>query len=321
MYWVDQEEIDTEAYKGVEVLDVDPIGGGVDVLYRVDILANISTEPYGKKLIQWKPSDETPDVSPGEGSNNNVHFVGVPHANDERVCFVECDHSGDYELLIPSFSEISSKVSVRRVFCAPLRPTTEPLTIHNPIKDITIPQSPDTVNLQIVALENPQFLTNEQGGVSFTYDKDVPCVFGFIYKHETKGDKGYSERITLNFDPKGDFSYYSRTFDAGGSFVVQPDHTIVRTGGVEVEKISFISTADNVHCKELAIHETVGTSSAARLIVRESDNLIVNNNEKLRTLFLNAGEPRLAGTVTFLLCLDGAVTDCALTIWVKDKNA
>lgn len=323
MYWVDQEQIDTEAYKGVEVLDVDPIGGGVDVLYRVDILTNISTEPYGKKLIQWKPSDETPDVSPGEGFNNNVHFVGVPHANDERVAFVECPSLGTYSFDIPSFSEISDTAEIRRVFCAALRPTTEDFTFFNPIEDVVVPASPGTLKLQTNTLNTPKGISSGDE-ISFTHAQSFPCVFGIIYKHITKGEITASRqpilRSTFSFNPKSEFNYCFANFDAGGDISLSGDH-YVRTGGVWLEGLTLICQDTGRHCKSLIVRELGSTTSWEREIVRESDNLMVNDNELLRQLVANEGLTELAGNVRFVITVPQMSEGFSLTLRYREKNA
>lgn len=183
---VTQQQIDADGYASKEVIEVDPLGGGVDTIYCVDILSTISAQ-YTKRLIQWKSSDGIADVIPGEGMNSGVHFIGIPRANDERIAFVECTETGDYSLVIPSFSDVSDEVVVRRVWCAALRPTVSNFTFVNPIKDIAVTASPLTVNVQTEALNEIKTIKSTDT-VTITHTQSFPCVFGICYKHKIKGE-------------------------------------------------------------------------------------------------------------------------------------
>lgn len=321
MLVVIQEQIDSEAYKGAEVLDVDPPGGGVDVVYRVNILLDVKNS--NRRLIQWKLSDEVPDVYVGEGMDNRVHFIGIPCANDERVAFVECSSPGTYSFDIPSFSEISDTAEVRRVFCAALRPTTEDFTFFNPIENVVVPASPDTLKLQINTLNTPKEISSGYG-ISFTHAQSFPCVFGIIYKHIAKGEITASRqpilRSTFSFNPKDEINYCFANFDAGGDISFSEDH-YVRTGGVWLESLTLTCQDVSRHCKSLIVRELGSTTSWEREIVRESDNLMVNDNELLSQLVANAGLTELAGNVRFAITVPPMSEGFSLTLRYREKNA
>lgn len=249
-----QQQIDTEGYNGKEIIEVDPIGGGVDVLYRVGILDAITSNPYSRRLIQWKPSDDVPDVVPGEGRNDNVHFIGIPYGESERFAFVECPEAGSYTLEIPSFSEVSDEVVVRRVFCAALRPTNAGFTFANPIKNITVSASADTVNLQVIALDELKTVKSTDA-ITVTHTQDFPCVFGIVYKHKADGEivGGGSQpepaetvfRQTFNFRLNNKVNFIHATLDGNGK-------------AFDITGITFSSLGGFIRYKGLACFSTDG---------------------------------------------------------------
>ena len=225
---VTQQQIDAEAYAGTDVIDIDPPGGGVDVLYRVGILEVITSEPYTRRLVQWKASDDISDVVPGEGMNANVHFIGIPYCKDERFVFVECPEAGSYTLEIPSFSEVSDEVVVHRIWCAALRPTNEDFVFANPFKDIAVTASPATVNLETVALDTIKTVKSTDT-VTITHTQDFPCVFGIIYKHKAKGEiaEGGVSPAPVEADKKFIFPITAHKFPAWNFFCFKGENITV----------------------------------------------------------------------------------------------
>ena len=268
---VTQQQIDTEGYNGKEVIEVDPIGGGVDVLYRVGILDVITSNPYSRRLVQWKPSNDVPDVVPGEGWNDNVHFIGIAHGEGERFAFVECPEAGSYTLEIPSFSEVSDEIVVRRVFCAALRPTSAGFTFSNPIADVAVPASPDTVTLQTVALDELKTVKSTDT-ITLTHTQDFPCVFGICYKHKVKGeiDGGGSEPTSVEITvPNTDLIRFSAKEPMNYLRAVVYIHSGTLSG-------IYLSTTDG--SKRLYRLRISYTHSAQGMFETIHDDIVVNSD-------------------------------------------
>ena len=157
-----------------------PGGGNGDDYTAICTVAEDPNNP-GEPLW-WQSSDD-------ETAEEFVrHKIGLIRAFDENVAFIVCTEAGeDYTLTIPSFSEISDEVVVHRVFCAALRPTSSGFTFANPIKDITVAASPDTVNVQTVALDAYKTVKTTDT-VTVTHTQDFPCIFGICYKHKSNGE-------------------------------------------------------------------------------------------------------------------------------------
>lgn len=170
-----------------------PGGGNGDDYTAICTVAedpNCSGEP-----LWWQSGDD-------ETAEEFVrHKIGLIRAPNESVAFVVCTAKTSFTLTIPSFSEVSDEVIVHRVFCAALRPTSSGFTFANPIKDITVAASPDTVNVQTVALDAYKTV-KATDTVTVTHTQDFPCIFGICYKHKSKGEIVYDGSTPVIPDPE-----------------------------------------------------------------------------------------------------------------------
>lgn len=260
------------------------------------------------------------------------HKIGFIRAPNENVAFIVCTETGEeYTLTIPSFSDISDEVVVHRVFCAALRPTDADFTFLNPIKNITVSASTDTVNLQVIALDEYKTVT-ATNPITVTHAQDFPCVFGIIYKHKTKGE--VAEPVptppapvieppilqhTFSFSAPNEVNYIERTFDAGGSFFSRVG-IVVRVGGIGIEGITLTTREANKKCLRLRISEFYKAHSIVHDIVGEEDNLTIGDNETLSSLVTAAGVTRLNATSVIEMTLPMMQHDCVLTISYKNLD-
>lgn len=313
------QQIEIDASSLNDVLCNNPDGGiGSDYTATCTILEDKNN--IGHPLLWQSGDDET-----AEGFEK--HQIGVTRAPDERFAYIVCTEKTDYSLTPNGFSEVSDEVVVHRVFCAALRPTDTDFTFSNPIKDITVSASPDTVNLQTVALDEYKTVT-ATSPITVTHAQDFPCVFGIIYKHKSKGEIAGSSptpvveppilRHTFSFTAPNEINYCERTFDAGGK-VVKRGGILIRTGGISVESITLVSRANNEKCLRLRISEFTGsgTSNTPYDIVNNVDDLTIGDNEKLKNLIVASGMTLLSGRVLIEMTLPMMQRDCALTIFYK----
>ena len=143
-----QSEIDAST-PGVALRNNPGGGGGADYTAICAILEDKNN--IGYSLLWQSGDDET-----AEGFEK--HQIGVTCAPDERFAYIVCTEKTDYSLAPDTFSEVSDEIIIHRVFCAALRPTNTNFTFSNPIKDITVSASADTVNLQVIAKGNKRHL-------------------------------------------------------------------------------------------------------------------------------------------------------------------
>ena len=313
-----QSEIDTIGLW--EELHNNPDGGnGADYTASCTILEDKNNT--GHPLLWQSGDDETE-----EGFEK--HQIGVTYAPDERFAYIICTERTNYSLTPGTFSEVSDEIIVHRVFCAALRPTDTSFTFLNPIKDITISASTDTVNLQVIALDEYKTVT-ATNPITVTHAQDFPCVFGIIYKHKTKGEviepvptpptpviEPPILRHTFSFSAPNEVNYIERTFDAGGSFFSAAG-TVVRMGGIGIEGIILTTREANKKCLRLRISEFHKARSIVHDIVGEEDNLTIGDNETLSSLVTAAGVTRLNATSVIEMTLPMMQHDCTLTISYK----
>jgi hypothetical protein len=170
-----QSEIDTIGLW--EELHNNPDGGnGADYTASCTILEDKNNTGYP---LLWQSGDDETE----EGFEK--HQIGVTYAPDERFAYIVCTEKTNYSLTPGTFSEVSDEIIVHRVFCAALRPTDADFIFTNPIKDITVSASTDTVNLQVIALDEYKTVA-ATNPITVTHAQDFPCVFGIIYKHKAK---------------------------------------------------------------------------------------------------------------------------------------
>lgn len=170
-----------------------PGGGSGDDYTVIGIVAEDPNNP-GSPLWWQSGEDETAEEFVR-------HKIGLVRAPDENVAFVVCTAKTNYTLTIPSFSEVSDEVVVHRVFCAALRPTDTSFTFANPIEDITVAASPNTVNVQTVAITGYRSIKSTDT-VTVTHIQDFPCIFGICYKHKAKGEIVYDGSTPVIPDPE-----------------------------------------------------------------------------------------------------------------------
>ena len=313
-----QSEIDTIGLW--EELRNNPDGGnGADYTALCTILEDKNNT--GHPLLWQSGDDETE-----EGFEK--HQIGVTCAPDERFAYIVCTEKTNYSLTPGTFSEVSDEIIVHRVFCAALRPTDADFTFANPIKDITVSASTDTVNLQVIALDEYKTVT-ATNPITVTHAQDFPCVFGIIYKHKTKGD--VTEPVptpptpvieppvlqhTFSFSAPNEVNYVERTFDAGGHFF-QILGVLNRFGGIGIEDITLVTRETNKKCLRLRISEFDRGDSVVHDIVGTEDDLTIGDNRKLYNLVTAADVTRLNATSVIEMTLPMMQHDCALTISYK----
>lgn len=313
-----QSEID--ASTSGTVLRNNPGGGsGADYTAICAILEDKNN--IGYPLLWQSGDDET-----AEGFEK--HQIGVTCAPDERFAYIVCTEKTNYSLVPDTFSEVSDEIIVHRVFCAALRPTDADFTFANPIKDITVSASTDTVNLQVIALDEYKTVT-ATNPITVTHAQDFPCVFGIIYKHKTKGE--VTEPVptpptpvieppvlqhTFSFSAPNEVNYVERTFDAGGNFV-SAFGVLNRFGGIGIENITLVTREANKKCLRLRISEFDRANSIVHDIVNTEHNLTIGDNARLRNLVTAAGVMRLNATSVIEMTLPMMQHDCALTISYK----
>ena len=296
-------------------------GGGSGVDYTAICAILEDENNIGYSLLWQSGDDET-----AEGFEK--HQIGVVCAPDERFAYIKKKKKTDYSLTPTSFSEVSDEIIVHRVFCAALRPTDADFTFANPIKDITVSASADTVNLQVIALDEYKTVT-ATSPIIVTHAQDFPCVFGIIYKHKSKGEQTASAptpvvrpptlQHTFSFSAPNETNYIERTFDAGGSFFSIAG-TVFRTGGISIEGITLVTREANKKCLRLRISEFYGGNSAVHNIVSTGDNLTIGDNETLSDLVTAAGVTRLNATSVIEMTLPMMQHDCVLTISYKNLD-
>lgn len=307
-----QSEIDTASLW--QELNNNPDGGnGSDYTAACAILEDQNN--IGHPLLWQSGDDET-----AEGFEK--HQIGVTRAPDERFAYIVCTEKTDYSLTPNGFSEVSDEVVVHRVFCAALRPTDTDFTFSNPIKDITVSASPDTVNLQAVALDECKTVT-ATSPITVTHAQNFPCVFGIIYKHKSKGEIAGSAptpvveppilRHTFSFTAPNEINYCERTFDAGGKI----DFMTGRHGGISIERITLTTKESGKWCLRLRVTELGGFGGIIHDIVSAEDDLTIGDNEKLNNLVVAKGMTKLTGGVVIEMTLPMMQRDCALTIFYK----
>lgn len=316
-----QSEIDASV--SGTVLRNNPGGGsGADYTAICAILEDKNN--IGYPLLWQSGDDET-----AEGFEK--HQIGVTCAPDERFAYIVCTEKTNYSLVLDTFSEVSDEIIVHRVFCAALRPTDADFTFANPIKDITVSASTDTVNLQVIALDEYKTVT-ATNPITVTHAQDFPCVFGIVYKHKTKGE--VTEPVptpptpptpvieppvlqhTFSFSAPNEVNYVERTFDAGGRFI-SSFGVINRFGGIRIENITLVTHEANKKCLRLRISEFDGANSIVHDIVNTGHNLTIGDNARLRDLVTAAGVTRLNATSVIEMTLPMMQHDCALTISYK----
>lgn len=313
-----QSEIDTIGLW--EELRNNPDGGnGADYTALCTILEDKNNT--GHPLLWQSGDDETE-----EGFEK--HQIGVTCAPDERFAYIVCTEKTNYSLTPGTFSEVSDEIIVHRVFCAALRPTDADFTFANPIKDITVSASTDTVNLQVIALDEYKTVT-ATNPITVTHAQDFPCVFGIIYKHKTKGE--VTEPVptpptpvieppvlqhTFSFSAPNEVNYVERTFDAGGHFF-QILGVLNRFGGIGIEDITLVTRETNKKCLRLRISEFDRGDSVVHDIVGTEDDLTIGDNRKLYNLVTAADVTRLNATSVIEMTLPMMQHDCALTISYK----
>lgn len=316
-----QSEIDTIGLW--EELHNNPDGGnGADYTASCTILEDKNNTGYP---LLWQSGDDETE----EGFEK--HQIGVTYAPDERFAYIICTERTNYSLTPGTFSEVSDEIIVHRVFCAALRPTDADFTFANPIKDITVSASTDTVNLQVIALDEYKTVT-ATNPITVTHAQDFPCVFGIVYKHKTKGE--VTEPVptpptpptpvieppvlqhTFSFSAPNEVNYVERTFDAGGRFI-SSFGVINRFGGIRIENITLVTHEANKKCLRLRISEFDGANSIVHDIVNTGHNLTIGDNARLRDLVTAAGVTRLNATSVIEMTLPMMQHDCALTISYK----
>lgn len=313
-----QSEID--ALTPGTVLRNNPGGGsGVDYTAICAILEDKNN--IGYPLLWQSGDDET-----AEGFER--HQIGVTCAPDERFAYIVCTEKTNYSLIPNTFSEVSDEIVIHRVFCAALRPTDADFIFANPIKDITVSASADTVNLQVIALDEYKTVT-ETDQITVTHAQDFPCVFGIIYKHKNKGENTESTpapvieppilQHTFSFSAPNEVNYIEQTFDAGGSFFSIAG-TVFRTGGISIEGITLVTRETDKKCLRLRISEFYEGNSAVHNIVSTGDNLTIGDNETLSDLVIAAGLTRLNATSVIEMTLPMMQHDCVLTISYKNLD-
>lgn len=291
-------------------------GSGVDYTAICAILEDKNN--IGYSLLWQSGDDET-----AEGFEK--HQIGVTCAPDERFSYIVCTEKTNYSLAPNTFSEVSDEIVIHRVFCAALRPTDADFTFANPIKDITVSASADTVNLQVIALDEYKTVT-EINPITVTHAQDFPCVFGIIYKHKNKGESTESApapvikppilQHTFSFSAPNEVNYIERTFDAGGDFF-SIGGIVIRHGGIHIEDITLVSRETDKKCLRLRISEFYETHSIVHDIVGEEDNLTIGDNETLSSLVTAAGVTQLNATSVIEMTLPMMQHDCTLTISYK----
>lgn len=313
-----QSEIDTIGLW--EELRNNPDGGnGADYTASCTILEDKNNTGYP---LLWQSGDDETE----EGFEK--HQIGVTYAPDERFAYIVCTEKTNYSLTPGTFSEVSDEIIVHRVFCAALRPTDADFTFANPIKDITVSASADTVNLQVIALDEYKTVT-ATNPITVTHAQDFPCVFGIIYKHKVKGE--ITEPVpapvieppilqhTFSFSAPNEVNYIERTFDAGGSFF-SAGGIVVRMGGISIEGITLVTREADKKCLRLRISEFYRSKSAVHDIVSTGDNLTIGDNETLSDLVTAAGVTRLNATSVIEMTLPMMQHDCVLTISYKNLD-
>ena len=311
-----QSEIDAST-PGVALRNNPGGGGGADYTAICAILEDKNN--IGYSLLWQSGDDET-----AEGFEK--HQIGVTCAPDERFAYIVCTEKTDYSLAPDTFSEVSDEIIIHRVFCAALRPTNTNFTFSNPIKDITVSASADTVNLQVIALDEYKTVT-ATNPITVTHAQDFPCVFGIIYKHKSKGEQTASAptpvvrpptlQHTFSFSAPNETNYVERTFAAGGSFRTIAG-VATRTGGISIEGITLVTREAGKKCLRLRISEFSGANSIVHDIVSTEDNLTIGDNETLSDLVDTAGVMRLNATSVIEMTLPMMQHDCALTIFYKN---
>lgn len=328
--YVSQEQIDFAACTGSETVPIDPAGGGVDPFAIVTVVSKI-TEGV-TSLVQWKPSDETPDATPTSGPDTNgAHIVGIQHSENERFAFIECTEPGSYSLQISSFSDISDEVVVRRVWCAALRPTSENFTFSNPIKDIAVTASPLTLNVQTVALDEYKTI-KQTDTVTINHTQSFPCVFGFCYIHKFKGEveapvptpepqpQAVIRQRSFSFQAPNEINYLERTFDAGGRFM-SIGGVAVRSGWILITDMTLKSKDTGIRCYRLRIMEKSGMHNLTHDVILPEDYFIIGGSQSIYDLLLEKYLlAEFSDTVTIQATLPECVHDVVLTITYEVKN-
>lgn len=258
-----------------------PGGGNGDDYTAICTVAEDPNNP-GEPLW-WQSSDD-------ETAEEFVrHKIGLIRDPNEAVAFVVCTAKTSFTLTIPSFSEISDEVIVHRVFCAALRPTSSGFTFANPIKDITVAASPDTVNVQTVALDAYKTVKTTDT-VTVTHTQDFPCIFGICYKHKSKGEIVYDGSTPVIPDPKVEIAVpnvLSFSFPAPDTINYLQSSVSIPSGTVSG---LYLMTNDIAlkKCYRLRISYLYPLGKFITRcqddIVLESDNLIIGDNSTLQTL-------------------------------------
>lgn len=275
-----QSEIDASAPNAV--LRNNP-GGGSGADYTVTCTILEDENNIGYPLLWQSGNDET-----AEGFEE--HQIGVTCAPDERIAYIVCTEKTNYSLIPRGFSEVSDEIIIHRVFCAALRPTNTDFTFANPIEDITVAASPNTVNVQTVAITGYKAIKSTDT-VTVTHTQDFPCVFGICYKHKAKGEIVYDGSTPVIPDPEVELTipnvllFSFKTSDAINYFQAP---FIIPSGTISGLFLTCTSSITK-QCYRLRISYpyTSGTivENCTDDIVLETDFLAIGDNGALQTLF------------------------------------
>lgn len=294
-----QSEIDASSLNIVLLNNPDG-GNGADYTASCIILEDKNN--IGHPLLWQSGDDET-----AEGFEK--HQIGVTYAPDERFSYIICTEKTNYPLFPTTFSEVSDEIVIHRVFCAALRPTNTDFTFSNPIKNITVSASADTVNLQVIALDEYKTVT-ARNPIIVTHAQDFPCVFGIVYKHKNKGDITLSaptekpvHRYSISFSAHNEINYCQKMFDAGDA-------------GIKIEKVTLNTLEEDIQCQRLVFRQAGGNDYD---IVDSDNGLTIGDNYTLNSLLVNSGFlGEIYGKVTCELTVPECPHDVVLTIYYTE---